>query len=177
MKNYKIMHTMVGPFPAGRVVTEEQLKYNDDVDLERLLDLEAIEETDEKATKTVLAANPENVIIGDEAPEEPHSVDAPQDEGDEQRNSVRKLPGGRVADMHGSDRPTVAATRKSKQLDLSRTGTRKVSADNKDTTDDDTDPAQLKKMTVAELREMADRKGVKDYESMKKEELIDALSD
>jgi hypothetical protein len=80
-KNLRIAHTQVGPWLEGRVVSYADFeKLGDDVDVDRLLQLEAVVETDEELTKTPAPLNPHNMPKVDSA--------------------------GRVVDLRGQDRPT-----------------------------------------------------------------------
>jgi hypothetical protein len=86
-KNLKILHTQVGPFLEGRVVRPEDFGTDiagNDIDIDRLLRLEAVVETDEPLTEGDAPLNPHNMPKVDSA--------------------------GRVVDLRGQDRPTAAGT-------------------------------------------------------------------
>lgn len=70
-KQYKILHSLVGPFERGRVVASDDPLLKG-VDIERLIALKAIEEVDEPKTTEPLPPGPENrakVITSDKSPE------------------------------------------------------------------------------------------------------------
>ena len=62
VKNYKILHTQVGPFSRDRVVSADDPLLKD-VDFARLIGLEAVKETDEPKTETPLEFSPANPSI------------------------------------------------------------------------------------------------------------------
>lgn len=61
--HYKVMHTRVGPFSMGAVVTGSQIqavgKEDDPIDLQRLIDVGAIEPTDDGIKNSLPDVNPE----------------------------------------------------------------------------------------------------------------------
>lgn len=62
--NYKIKHTMVGPFPEGRVVDAETLQESG-ANVGRLIGLGAIEQVDEEVSEDPLPNGPENLNTGE----------------------------------------------------------------------------------------------------------------
>lgn len=86
-KNLKILKTQVGPFLEGRVVRSEDFPLDDagnEIDIDRLIRLGAVAETDEPLTTEPAPLNPHNMPKVDSA--------------------------GRVVDVRGQDRPTAAGT-------------------------------------------------------------------
>jgi hypothetical protein len=67
--NYLVKHTMVGPYPFGRVVSGEELAASR-IDVNRLLGLGAVEETEDPESSSPLPNGPENVSSGGTTGEE-----------------------------------------------------------------------------------------------------------
>lgn len=83
-RRFKILHTRVGPFIEGHVIPEERILQIPGTDIDRLLALEAITETDEAVTG------------------EPPL-------GPENRSEIKVTSTGTVLDAPGYDRPTAPA--------------------------------------------------------------------
>ena len=62
MPTYKVLHTRVGAWPQGRVITDEDIKAIEGCDVNRLLELKAIEKSGEPPTEEPLPPGPENPV-------------------------------------------------------------------------------------------------------------------
>jgi hypothetical protein len=65
MKTYIILHTRVGPWEKDRVITEDMLHDANINDVQRLINLGAIADTDAPKTETPVPNGPENLNTGE----------------------------------------------------------------------------------------------------------------
>lgn len=154
-KNFEVKHLRVGALEQGRVVTRgtlDQLGY----EVDRLVALEAIAETDKEPTTSPIPPGPENrsprVSLPGQDPKV--AVDA----------------AGRVVDSPGNDRPTTAGT---------ISGARKTELHEAAKNDEGGtgEKQNYRRMRVDDLRPLAVSRGIEGAEDMKKDELITALEE
>jgi hypothetical protein len=170
-ENLKVLHHMVGPWPRDHVLTVEQIRrHSEDVDIERLLALEAVEWTDEDPTG-VPPPGPENREI---------LVDG----------------SGRVLDAHGFDRPDVAArvpaaekTRRAQEMQEGIEASAEEEGDPEDTRNTDIrsrpgndltqeatgEDVDYNSLRAEDLRKDATGRGIEGADRMRKSDLVKAL--
>ena len=175
-KNFKVAHLMVGALRQGYVVSEDTLK-SLGYQKNRLLRLGAIVPTDEDESKDPIPLGPEfNHGTHPELAERMHGDAAAMDEDvdldDESR--PREVSGGRVVDVAGQDRPTIASDVRSGAAPASR---RILGGEDEEieSASRQAHRENLDDLTVEDLKERARKAGVEGYSGMVKADLVKAV--
>lgn len=151
MKKYEILHTAVGSFSRGDVVSEEMIK-TPGVSMNRLKSLGAIREADD-STPIRVAGSAADEVWDDAEPE----ADPTQSLSD------------RIANASG-DGIAATQTEEDKPSDKSAGGEKPEGAPSSATGDN------LSGMTVPTLKQIAEGYGIEVTANMKKDELIAAIT-
>jgi hypothetical protein len=157
---YKIMHTQVGPWPVGRVVTEAELLERTK-DIGRLLNLGAIKKTAGPVTKEPVPVGPHNEDGGVE------ETNTPLDAEGKKNSIIREEGEEPVADETGDETEEVAGDETEEPVNEEE----EVIDEGGETQPDPSD------LSLPQLRVRARALKIKNFEKMTRDQLVTAIGD